>query len=150
METNKLGKYATIIISCTLTIIISAMCALPILFWGCSLKKYAAVFCILVAVQLFIATLWNYFINNKLKLKEKEIIAIDQLTNAMQHVQVTCAYCGIMNYVEIYVGKKNTYECTTCNQTNAVQIQISCSRTLTSKTQKEDITKIFKSIDDKK
>ena len=59
-----IGKIIVVIYATVLMIIVSAIGALPSLFWGMTWKNYLATFFILIAVQMFLGRLWNYFIDN--------------------------------------------------------------------------------------
>lgn len=140
-------KLIVISISIILTLIISAVASLPTLLFGLSISRYLTTFCILIALQLFIGGMINYYISKKEILDLKKIDAINNLTHSVQYVDINCSYCGSLNNVRLLLNEKNIYDCTACNQSNSILVSISSSRVTNTPLPKEDVIKIFKSID---
>ena len=144
-----MGKYVILILSLVLMLIVSAIGAVPALCWGFSWGNYFAVFFILTALQLFLGRLWNYFVNRKERLQMEQVNAANALADAVQYLQVVCAYCGTTNLVKILIGEENKYDCEACSLTNSVQISTSSARITKPIMPKSELADIFKSIDDK-
>jgi len=144
-----MGKYAVIFISLISILIISALGALSYgLFWGLTISNYIASFCIIAALQLFIGGLWNYRIDRYARLELKKINAATAMADAVQHIEIVCAYCGTTNLVKILVGEENTFNCDACKQANAVFITTSSARITQPIMPKEELATIFKNIDE--
>ena len=145
-----MAKFIVFILSTVLTFIIAGVGALPTLLWGFSKENYLATFCILIVLQLFIGKLWNYFIDRRANIETEKIRVADELKKAVQHIGVTCAYCGTANLTNVLIGEdKNTYVCVACKETNSVQIAVSSARTTTPIMPKAELANIFKNIDKK-
>ena len=144
-----IGKLIVILISITSMLIISSIGGLVGLFWGLSWGNYFGTFFGLIAIQLFIGKLWNYFIDKKTHTTIEKIKSDNIMAAAAQYVQLTCSYCGTTNSVKLYVGKNNTYKCEGCKETNSVQIATSSARTTQPIMPKAELAEIFKGIDNK-
>ena len=143
------GKRIVVITSIVFMLIISAIGSLPVLFLGFNLANYLSVFAILIAVQLFIGGIWNYFIDKTVRLEMEKVDAANNLAYSVQHLKMDCAYCGTQNYVKILVGQENKFECEACKQKNSVVLSITTARITEPIMPKSELSEIFKGIDNK-
>lgn len=137
--------YATII-----TLLVSMVGALPSLFWGFSICNYLAWVFIITAVQLFIGKLWNYFIDRNHILEMEKIQTASLVADAIQYIQLACAYCGTNNMVKILLAEENSFKCEACEQINGVVVHTTCTRKTNPIMPKAEVAEIFKNIDKKK
>ena len=144
-----MGKSIIIVLSLVFALILSAVGALPSLFWGFSFGNYFATVSILFVAQLFIGRLWNYHVDSKEFVAMEKINSAKALADAVQHVSLSCAYCNTSNLAKIYVGKENIYKCGACNQINSVQLSTSSARVTEPIMPKAEVAEIFKNIDNK-
>ena len=144
-----MGKIVIILISTILITLVAAIGALPVLLWGASLPNYLATFCILIALQLFLGKLWNYLVDRSIRLRMEKVVAANAMAEAVQLLQVVCAYCGTSNLAKIYIGEDNLFDCEACGQENAVQISTSTARVTKPIMPKADAAEIFKELDKK-
>jgi len=142
-----MAKFIVVTISLGLILIVSMIGSLPVLLWGGTGSDYFATCCILIALQLFIGKIWNYFIDKRLDIHLEQAKASSLLAESLQYLSTNCAYCGTTNLVQIIVGKDNTFECTACKQKNLIMIETSCARITTPVIPKADLNSIFSSID---
>jgi len=143
------GKIVVIIYALIIVLIISAIGALPSLFWNASFSNYLVTFFILTALQLFIGNLWNYFVDQKNKLQFEQVTVANKLTDSIQYLKTICAYCGTSNLVKIFINENNTYVCEACKQKNSIQIQTSSARITKPIMPKAELAEIFNKLDNK-
>jgi len=144
-----MGKYIVILMSIGVVVLTSLLASLPVLLFGLSVARYFATFFILVALQLFVGKLWNYYVDHKTNLEMEKVNATKAMADAVQHLQVTCAYCKTLNLAKILLGEDNTYECTACKEVNTVLIETSSARTTQPIMPKAELATIFNNIDKK-
>jgi len=144
-----MGKYIVILIAIGVVLLTAAIVSLPVLLIGLSASRYFSTFFILVALQLFLGKLWNYYVDRNTFLEMEKVNAANAMADAVQHLQVTCAYCKTINLVKILIGEDNTYECTACHETNSVAIETSSARTTNPIMPKAKLAAIFNNIDKK-
>jgi transposase-like protein len=111
--------------------------------------NYLATFSIITAVQMFLGGLWNYYVSSRERLKIREVQAAEALADAVQYVQLSCAYCKTGNLAKILIGEDNTFDCEACKETNSVLVETSCARTTSPIMPKLEAKEIFESIDNK-
>ena len=144
-----MGKFVVILISSVLIFLVAAVGAVPALLWGLSWVNYLATFCILIALQLFLGKLWNYLVDRSIRLRMEKVQAANALAEAVQLLQVTCAYCGTTGLTKIYIGEDNKFNCDACKQENAITISTSTARVTKPIMPKADAAEIFKELDKK-
>ncbi len=144
-----MSKFVVVLINVAYVSLVSAVAALPSFFFGLSVVNYFSWFAVATAVQLFIGKLWNYFIDRRIRLRSSQVAAANALSEAVQKLKVTCAYCGTSNLANIYIGEDHVYECEACNETNSGQITTASARVTTPIMPKAELADIFKNLDTK-
>jgi|GEM_PF-5437580 len=142
-----MGKFIVGLISLVATAVISFIAAAPFLLFGLSWASYWSAFAVIFAIQLFLGGCWNYFVNTKNRAEQRRLKAADELADAVQNIEISCAYCHSNNMVPILVGHDNRFICSTCKEKNAVMISCAAARTTDPIMPKAELAEIFRNLD---
>ena len=142
-----MAKFVIILVSILVILVISALGALPCLFWNMGIRNYLAWFFIITAAQLTIGKMWNYSVDRKIRLQMEKVNAAKTIANSFQYIEIRCAYCSTANMAKLLVGKENKFVCEACKETNAVILNTSSARITQPIMPKAEVAEIFKSLD---
>lgn len=142
-----MAKFIVVVVSLFYTIGISLIGGIPALLWGFTLYNYLSLVSIVLAVQLFVGTLYNSYISSKTRISNNKLESERLMAESIQNIEISCAYCGTKNSVPVIIGIDNKFECTTCRETNSVLLSCSAARTTNAVMPKREAADIFKSID---
>jgi len=118
-------KFKTILIS--LSIVIGSSATLAVL--GVAFKlPFWPVCCSLMAIQIVLYQFWVYIVDRYYDNANSQIQANISAVEALQTVNITCAFCKKNNKVPILLNIKNEFKCIHCNNDNAVKISMSVAR----------------------
>ena len=143
-----MAKYIILFANLFIVLVVSALGSLPALFWGLKWNNYLAIFFMLIAIQLFVGKLWTMWIESKIETTLADVKSRQELVDAIQTIEASCAYCSTNNSIDIMLNKENRFTCNACNQINHVSIAISTSRTTSDVSTKSVATEIFRKLGD--
>ena len=85
---------------------------------------YMKVFVVAMLTQLIGFYLWNSLLQMilKLRMEREQTIRIEQYNE--QGLEVKCAHCNSLNFIHIKVNEDNQFDCTQCDKSNSVYIDI--------------------------
>jgi hypothetical protein len=95
-------------------------------------KVFMIIFWLLTGLQLFI----GYPINRYLEQKQKSLDIYSKLLtkqeleiHTAQHTNVECAYCNVMNSVQVHLNNDYRFECRSCGEISKVIVDTRSCRT---------------------
>ena len=141
-----MASYIVILISLLLMSISSVMVGIG--FWFVKYNFWTATFAFF-ALQIFGGILYDSYQKRIHSIQWAKINAQRDIAQSLQTVQLNCAYCNILNNVNIYINKSdNSFVCKNCNSHNNIKINFTTMRITTPVDAKDVLTDVMKKMDE--
>jgi hypothetical protein len=90
--------------------------------------EYHKAFTIAIAIQLVVGIIASNVRDaiSTTKLKQLQVMEVEAF--AKQGMELKCAHCNADNFVPIRFDEHNTFDCLSCNSSNAVYVKVTVAR----------------------